>query len=172
MGEGMGFKKTSDLVAVSFGVAETAANTYTEDEIALQLDILNNEIFVVLSVDLDLVSPDGIAATDTSTIGAVASTTQAAIGNMSESNVLATARSDIQAAGFADAGVSFQRAAMESYTGDLDYIALIATNNFFIGVQGVGNVAAKGMTGRLWGYRAKADASTYAALVQSEVLSA
>ena len=54
----------------------------------------------------------------------------------------------------------------------VDYIGLIATNNFFVSVQGANNIAAKGVNGRLWGYRAKADATTYAALVQSEVLSA
>ena len=66
----------------------------------------------------------------------------------------------------------FARAANESYTGELDYIALIATNNFFVQVQGTANAGAKGVNGRVWGYRAKADSSTYAALVQSEVLSA
>ena len=49
----MGFKKTSDLIAISFGVTESAADTYTEEEIALQLDVLNNEIFVVLAADLN-----------------------------------------------------------------------------------------------------------------------
>jgi len=37
---------------------------------------------------------------------------------------------------------------------------------------GTNNLAAKDVSGRVWGYRARADASTYAALVQSEVLSA
>ena len=45
----MGFKKTSELIAISFGLAETAANTFTQEEVALQLDVLNNEIFVVLA---------------------------------------------------------------------------------------------------------------------------
>ena len=61
---------------------------------------------------------------------------------------------------------------MESYQGEIDYIALIATNNFFVACQGIGNLNVKAVNGRLWGYRARADASTYAALVQSEVLSA
>ena len=59
----------------------------------------------------------------------------------------------------------------QSYTGDVDYIALIATNNFFVQVEGSNNAVAKTLSGRVWGYRARADASTYAALVQSEVLS-
>ncbi|GAI60645.1 unnamed protein product, partial [marine sediment metagenome] len=53
-----------------------------------------------------------------------------------------------------------------------DYIALIATNNFFVQLLGAGNIAVKDVAGRVWGYRAKADSATYAALVQSEVLSA
>lgn len=167
----MGFKKTSDLIAVSFGLTESAANTYTQEEIALQLDVLNNEIFVVLAVDINLLPPDALAGVDTSTAGSVTATSQTAIGNLDSSNTIATAREFIRAAGFVDGGVGFSRAAMESYTGDVDYIALIATNNFFVSVQGSGNAVAKGTTGRVWGYRARADASTYAALVQSEVLS-
>ena len=167
----MGFKKTSDLIAVSFGLTESAPNTYTQEEIALQLDVLNNEIFVVLAVDINLLPPDALAGVDTSTAGSVTATSQTAIGNLDSSNTIATAREFIRAAGFVDGGVGFSRAAMESYTGDVDYIALIATNNFFVSVQGSANAVAKGTTGRVWGYRARADASTYAALVQSEVLS-
>jgi len=57
----MGFKKTSDLIAISFGVTESAANTFTQDEIALQLDVLGNEIFVVLAVDLNVAAPNLVA---------------------------------------------------------------------------------------------------------------
>jgi hypothetical protein len=59
----------------------------------------------------------------------------------------------------------------ETPTADLDYIQIIATSNFFVQIQGNGNGGVKAMSGRLWGYRARADASAYAALVQSEVLS-
>ena len=168
----MGFKKTSETIAISFGLDESAPNTFTQDEIALQLDVLNNEIFVVQAVDLNLTAPDALATIDTSTAGSLSSTTQAAMPTLANTNCIAVARDFIRAAGFVDGGVPFSRTANESYTGDIDYIALIATNNFFIQVQGVQNLAAKGMTGRVWGYRARADSSTYAALVQSEVLSA
>jgi len=168
----MGFKKTSDLIAVSFGLTEAAPNVFTQEEIALQLDVLNNEIFVVLAVDLDLTSPDAIAATNTNTTGCITSTSQTAITSLSNTNTMAVARQSIRAAGFVDGGVSFDRMSNSTPTGDLDYVALIATNNFFIQVEGANNVGAKSISGRVWGYRAKADSSTYAALVQSEVLSA
>lgn len=167
----MGFKKTSDLIAVSFGLTESGANTFTQEEIALQLDVLNNEIFVVLAVDVNLASPDMVAGTNTDTRGSVTSTSQTALATLANSNTIAEAQLAIRSDAPTN-GVSFQRAAEESYTGMLDYTALISTNNFFVQVQGTGNAGAKSIAGRVYGYRARADASTYAALVQSEVLSA
>ena len=168
----MSFKKTSELIAVSFGLAETAPNTYIEEEIALQLDVLNNEIFVVLAVDLNVAPPDAIAATDTSVVSQVSSTTQTGITSLATTNVIAVSERTIRSAGFVDGGVGFSHFAGETPDSNLDYVALIATNNFFFSVRGVNNAGIKSSSGRLWGYRARADASTYAALVQSEVLSA
>ena len=59
----MGFKKTSDTIAISFGLTEAAPNTFIEEQVALQLDVLNNEIFVVLAADLNLTPPDAVPAT-------------------------------------------------------------------------------------------------------------
>tara|TARA_Y100001963_G_C6749710_1_gene433525 strand:+ start:528 stop:1034 length:507 start_codon:yes stop_codon:yes gene_type:complete len=168
----MGFKKTSDLIAISFSVTESAANTFTEEEIALQLDVLNNEIFVVQAIDLNPESPDAVAAANTITSGSLCSTTQTTVQTLGNTNCLADAQLAIRGAGYVDGGVGFSRMAAESYSGDLDYIGLIATNNFFVQIASANNAAAKTMAGRVWGYRAKADATTYAALVQSEVLSA
>tara|TARA_R110000822_G_scaffold273135_2_gene395656 strand:+ start:184 stop:687 length:504 start_codon:yes stop_codon:yes gene_type:complete len=167
----MGFKKTSDLIAVSFGVTESGANTFTQDEIALQLDVLNNEIFVVLAADLNLASPDMVAGTNTSVNGTITTTSQTALPTLSGTNTISVAQLSIRSDA-PGSQVSFQRAAEESYSGMLDYIALIATNNFFVQVEGAGNAGVKSCRGRVYGYRARADASTYAALVQSEVLSA
>ena len=168
----MGFKKTSDTIAISFGVSELAPNTFAQDEIALQLDVLNNEIFVVLAVDLNPQTPDAVPGVNTDVSASVTSTSQTAVQNLRNSNTIADSELAIRAAGFVDSGVAFSRQAAEAYTGEVDYIALISTNNFFAQIQGTGNLAPKGLDGRLWGYRARADASTYAALVQSEVLSA
>jgi hypothetical protein len=166
----MAFKKTSDLIAVSFNVTETAINTFTEAEIALQLDVLNNEIFVVLAVDLNPSTPNLVANSTTETRATVSSTSNADITSLADTNTIAEASLAI----VSDAvnSVSFTRAAEESYSGNLSYVSLIATNNFFVAVRGSNNTGIKNVNGRLWGYRAKADASTFAALVQSEVLSA
>ena len=169
----MGFKKTSDLIAISFDVDESGANTFTQDTVALQLDVLNNEIFVGLAADLNLSAPDNVGGTNSEVRSSITATTQTAIQNLSNTNTIAVAQDAIRGdAAQPSNSVAFTRAAEESYSGMLDYIALIATNNFFVQVKGNGNAGAKGVQGRVYGYRARADASTYAALVQSEVLSA
>jgi hypothetical protein len=61
---------------------------------------------------------------------------------------------------------------LETPPATLEYIGIIATNDFFVGVQGTNNGGPKQASGKLYGYRAVADATIYAALVQSEVLSA
>ena len=78
----------------------------------------------------------------------------------------------IRAAGLADGGVPFSQTAGESPNTLLEYVAIIATNDFFCQTQGTNNVQAFQMSGKLYGYRATASADVFAALVQSEVLSA
>jgi hypothetical protein len=166
----MSFKKTSDIIAVSFGVTESAPNTLTQETIALQLDVLNNEIFVVLAADLNPSTPQLIPGNVTATEAAVSATPSVTMPTLADSNCIAVAQLTIRSQG--GEAVAFSRAAEEAYSANLDYIALISTNNFHVSVEGENNTAARSLTGRLWGYRARADAATYAALVQSEVLSA
>lgn len=169
----MGFKKTSDTIAVSFSLVESAANTFTQSQVALQLDVLNNEIFVVLGIDLDPTAPTNIATTNTQTQMSLTTTTQTAVQLLSNTNCLAEERINIrQDAAGAVSPVLYRASNGSTPFGDADYIGIIATNDFFIQLVGSNNLAAQSGTGRVWGYRARADASTYAALVQSEVLSA
>ena len=168
----MGFKKTSETIAISFSLQELGPNTFIQDEIALQLDVLNNEIFVVVAADLNVSAPDALAGIDTNVRASITTTSQTTLQTIGQTNTIAESSDNIQAAGFVDGGVGFSRSASETYTGDVEYISLIATNNFFCQLQGTGNAGTKSAAGRLWGYRARADSATYAALVQSEVLSA
>jgi hypothetical protein len=55
---------------------------------------------------------------------------------------------------------------------DEEYIGIIATSNCHLNIQGQGNDTAMAASVRVYGYRAKMDAAGYAALVQSQVLSA
>lgn len=171
-----GLKQTSQTVAIGFRVTEPAPNTFTEGAIDLNLSPLDREVFVVTAINLDNAEPDGLAGTNTRVTAAVTTTSQAATGavaNLSNPNCLATASLAIRAAGFVDSGVGFTRLVeTPAATQQLDYIGIIATNDFFVQVIGDGNAVPKGTSGKLYGYRAVADASIYSALVQSEVLSA
>jgi hypothetical protein len=104
----------------------------------------------------------------------LSTTSLTAVGNLNLSQVIANTKIQIESeAGAAPGvGVGFTRTSLDTPQGDLGYIALIATNDFFVQIEGRNNLAAKNGFGRMWGYRARADAATYAALVQSEVLSA
>ena len=53
-----GLKETSSQIVVSFELAESAANTFTTERVDLQLNALDNEVFVVTGVKLDLDIPD------------------------------------------------------------------------------------------------------------------
>lgn len=167
-----GLKGTSSVISIGFTASEPAPNTFVQNSIDLNLDPLNNEVFVVLAVDLDVSEPDAITGTDTATVTSLTTTTQTATQNIGQTNCMARKQHAIRAAGFADGGVGFVSAAVESPASQLDYLAIIATNDFFVQLKGTGNLGAKSMAGKLYGYRARADASVYAALVQSEVLSA
>jgi len=168
-----GVTVTSSIITISGRTVETAPGVLAEDTVALSLDILNREVLLVYAIDLNTALPDAIAATDTSIEASISSTTRATIGRISDVNVLGTAQLGIRAAGFVDGGVSFQEISPETPTSNaLDYVGIIATNDFFVQVQGSGNVGVKSANWRMWCARAKVSADIYAALVQSEVLSA
>jgi hypothetical protein len=168
----MALKKTSDVVAVSFGIQESAAGVFTQEQINLTLDPLNNEVFVVLAVDLDVAPPSGIAGLTTQSTMALTTTSKTGVPNLSDSQLLARAQRQIISAGFADYGAPFSHVSPETPVGDLSYIGIVATNNVFVQIVGVNNTGAISGNGRMWGYRARADVGTYSALIQSEVLSA
>lgn len=167
----MGFKKSSDIITVSGRVEETAANTFTEAEINLSLDALNNEIFVILSVDTALSPPDALAATDTASLFQLSATTQTAITGLENPNVIVRSERTCQGAGFVDFAATFEHMAGETPDANLDYIAIVATPDMFAQIEGSNNNNVKACAFRIWGYRARADSATYAALVQSQVLS-
>jgi hypothetical protein len=170
-----GLKETSSTVSIGFSVTEGGVDTFTQGSVDLNLDPLNLEVFVVQSVNLDPLSPDVNPGLNSATNCSLTTTSQTAVTDLSNSNCMATARLDIRTDGAlaaTSAGVPFTRQSTEAPSTGLEYIAIIATSDFFIQVQGSNNTLAKGVSGKMYGYRARADAAIYSALVQSEVLSA
>ena len=167
-----GLKPTSSTIIVSGSVTETAANTFTQATIDLQLNPLDNEVFVIQAVDMDIGSPDAQAGANTESMGSLSQTTRANTGDLANSNVFSVVKESIRAAGFVDGGVAFTKLGGETPSiANLDYVAVLATNSFFAQITGDGNLVAKTMNFKIYGYRARATSSVYAALVQSELLS-
>lgn len=168
----MALKRTSQIMTIGAGVTESAPNTFTQQTIDLQLNPLDNEVLLVYSVDLQPQVPDAQAATNTRIQLSLARTTQTGLVNINSDDCIASTRMDISAAGFVDGGVGFEsRSLSDTPQADIPYIGIVATSNLFLGIEGGNNIIPKSGVCRIWCARAKADASTYAALVQSELLS-
>jgi len=167
-----GLKQTSSVVAIGFNTTETAANTFTQTAVDLNLSPLDREVFVVLSVNLDPLLPDAVPGVTTQVLSSLTTTSQTDTQNISNSNCLAAAANVIRQSAGSVEGVGFSTLGIETPPATLEFIGIIATNDFFVQCKGVGNTNARGINGKLYGYRAVADASIFAALVQSEVLSA
>jgi len=168
-----GLKASSSVVSIGFEIQESAANTFAQTQVDLNLSPLDREVFVVLGINLDPSTPDCVIGTNTSVASSLCSTSQTAVQLLSNSNCLAVSVNSIKThAAATDSGTSFQTLGMETPPAQLDYIGIIATNDFFVQVEGAGNTNARRVSGKMYGYRARASADIFAALVQSEVLSA
>ena len=55
-----GLTQASGVVAISAGITETAANTFTQESVDLNLSPLDREVFVVLAIDVNLTPPDAV----------------------------------------------------------------------------------------------------------------
>lgn len=126
-----GLKQSSNLIVIGATVTETAANTFTQQGIDLQLNPLDNEVFVVQAINLEPASPDGIAGTDTSVDMTITTTSQDTLPNIAQSNTIGNSLKQIRAGGFVDAGVPFQSTSLDTPPSDLAYLSIIATNDSF-----------------------------------------
>ena len=166
-----GLKPTSGVIVVSSDITESGANTFTSKKVDLQLNVLDREVFVVQAIDIDAFPPDNATDKQTATNLSVSVTERTTVGGLNDSNVLAHKFIYIQ--NVADTcAVESEYSSTDSPHAQLEYTGIIATNDFYLNLQGSNNGGAKSGNVRIWGYRAQADASTFAALTQSELLSA
>lgn len=173
----MALKKTSEIVAISdkLDIGSTDPTRASTKQISLQLSPLDLEVFVVTAVDIqykyDMQGDLSAAGSGGVVEVSVSTTAREAIGRIDESNVITTGVLRVGS----DNASSAQSTSIDSPVGhDLDYIAIIATNDYFLQGFWTGFDSPNETDAyvRVYGYRAKADAATYAALVQSEQLSA
>ena len=166
-----GLKPTSGVITISSDIAETAADTFTSEKVDLQLNVLDREVFVVLAIDLDVEAPTNKGDSVTEMDMSLSTTERTSVGGINKSNVLAHKKVRFSNVGDTCVAVT-EYSSGDTPHAQLEYIGVIATNDFYLNIQGNGNASAKGGNARMWGYRAQADAATFAALTQSELLSA
>ena len=166
----MALKRTSEPFIISTSVTESALNTFTQSEVQVNLNPLDQEVLLILAVDIDCFAPDVVAALNTAQTVSVSTSSQTAVVGIDDSACIAQQRIDVKTDGVNH--VVFDRAGSQAPSSTfLNYTSILATNNFFIQTEGVNNLGAKGGNVRMWCVRAKADSATYAALVNSELLS-
>lgn len=177
-----GLKPTSSQIVVSFGLTESAANTFTTERVDLQLNALDNEVFVVTGIKLDTEIPDVLSSAGANRFAVFSSVSKQDITNnplrgLNNPSIMATANTQIVTDISAQPSGDNWGVALLQIENDVDtpqameYLDIIATPDFFVNINGVTQTSVKSVEGKLYGYRARADASTYAALVQSELLS-
>jgi hypothetical protein len=166
-----GLKQTSSLIVISEGLAESAANTFTSEKVDLQLNALDQEVFVVMGVDIDVNDPELVVGTNTVAQMSISTTERTSVGGIGNTNVLAHTRIEVQNDGAALA-IRGEYTSNSAPSTSLEYLGIIATNDFHLNIQGTGNAGVLFGNARLYGYRARADAAIFSSLVQSELLSA
>jgi len=162
-----GLKQTSAPLVISFSLDETLPNTFTQAQISMQLNVLDREVMIITGCDIDVSTPEAIVGVDTITAASLSSTSRTTLGTLADSNVISVAADSVRAG-----VVAFSSSFGESPAAGMEYLNIIATNDFFVQIQGAGNIGAKDVRGKLYCYRAIAEASVFAALTQSELLSA
>ena len=183
-----GLTRNSSPIQVSSRVSEISPNTFHSVEVDLTLNALDQEVFVVTQVNIDLADPDadaiglGSSGVGNSSVQCTLSTTaRSTVGSIADSNVIAQAKkswSILLVSGQQGGGEPALASAVFDREDPLfsptteEYIGIVATSNMHLNILGNGNISTKGADVRVYGYRAKMDAAGYAALVQRQVLSA
>lgn len=176
----MALKKTSENITINTVVEESALDTFTVGVVDLALDPLSNEVFVITGVEL---SPEPIksiqgGAESTQTRSAYLYTQNRTSPSLSTGQLVAWKRTSltmevINAGGAVNGVLHYSETGNDAGDFRGDWLAISATPDLYLCVQSSGAIGADTcqLAATIYGYRAKADAATYAALVQSELLS-
>lgn len=167
----MAFKRTSEPLNIGAQL-DLVDGTPASLSVTLPLSSLDREIFVVTDIQMDneaLIVP---AAPGTATLLASVNKTLTAVQGIDQPNCIGNIRRDVESTAFSSV---FQESfhPMEASTGgSADYIGIIATPNFVLAgsfTTSAGGAGNRKVYARITGFRAKADADTYAALVTEEI---
>lgn len=163
---------TSDPFFVNGNVTTDAAGTYTETEISLPLDSLNQEGVLVHAAYFTSSEPDSTPATLSSVNLQVTTTSKTGMVGANDANLIAKRQMFVNggAAEFSGPHVQDLVGSTGPYQ-ESDNLGLVATDNVYLSCFAFGNAVAKAGQVRLVCSRIKLTASAYAALVTNELSS-
>jgi len=167
----MGFKRTSEPLNIGTAL-DLVDGTAASKSVTLPLSSLDREVFIVTDIQMDNEALPVPAAPGTSILLASVNKTSENVLGIDSPNCIGNIRRDVEAT--ATAAV-FQESfhPQESSTGQpADYLGIVATPNMVLAgsfTTSAGGAANRKVYVRVTGYRAKADADTYAALVTEEI---
>ena len=166
------YKITSDPFFVNGNVTETGVDTFTQAEISLPLDSLNQEGVLVHAVYWTVSDPARVANTLSDIRCQLTSTSKTAIVGANDANLISRRETAITggAAEFSGPHI-IDFIGSETPYQESDNLMLIATDNVFLAVEGRNQTLARGAQFRMVCSRVKLDAAAYAALVTNELTS-
>ena len=166
------YKITSDPFFVNGNLTQSAVDTYTELEISMPLDSLNQEGVLVHAVYWTSSEPSRAVNLPSNLNMQLCSTSQTATVNANNANLISR-RELITTGGVAEFSgphvIDFI-GSQAPYTTE-DNLMIIATDNIFLGVGSLNQVATKSAFFRMVCSRVKLTASAYAAMVTNELSS-
>ena len=163
---------TSDPFFVNGNVTESANNTFTQIEISLPLDSLNQEGILVHAVYFSGDEPERVVNALSRVRTQVTATSKTAIVGANDSNLLSMNQKYVLggAAEFSGPHVIDVIASNEPYQAS-DNLGLVATDNLYFAIQGTNQTAVRSGQVRVVCSRIKLQAAAYAALVTNELSS-
>ena len=166
------YKVTSDPFFVNGNLTQSAIDTYTQLEISMPLDSLNQEGIVVHAVYWTGSTPSLAPAVESQVQMQLTSTSQTAIVGANNANLISFR--EVQISGGA---AEFSGPHVLDFIGsnapfaEHDNLMLIATDNVFLGVGSLNQLAVKSVQFRMVCSRIKLTSSAYAAMVTNELSS-
>jgi len=166
------YKITSDPFFVNGSITESGNNTYTQNEVSLPLDSLNQEGVLVHAVYFTSTEPSRAPNTQTVCALQVTSTSKTGTVGANDANLIAR-RQIITIGGAAEFSGPhiLDMIGQDAPYQESDNLGLIATDNVFFAVLGSGNTAPMSGEFRMVCSRVKLDSAAYAALVTNELTS-
>jgi hypothetical protein len=163
---------TSDPFYINGNVTETGPDTFTEVQISAPLDSLNREGLLIHAVYFSGNEPARVLNAESSVFYQLTSVSKSARVFVNDANLIGAQQKIVYggAAEFSGPHLVDLLGSNDPYHVD-DVLAIVATDDLFLAVQGFGQTAARTCQVRIVASRIKLSADAYAALVTNELSS-